>query len=259
MTVTRDGVRIWVETRGKGSPLVLIHGLGMSTKLWRDQIEPFGAHHRTVALDLRGFGRSDRPTGRGVYAIEEMARDVAAVVRTLPDASAHVLGTSMGGFVALALALAEPARCRSLVLCHTAARMSIPADVLASRLEALAHVSMEEYGRLIATQALGLSSPELFDWVAGMVAANDRAAYAQVLTEGLAAFDVTARVGEIDLPTLVVVGERDRVIPAAEGRALAAKLPHAEVVTLPGVGHLGYAERPPDFNAAVLGFLARQR
>jgi 3-oxoadipate enol-lactonase len=256
--IRRDGVGIWVETWGDGAPLLLIHGLGMSGQLWRYQEAALAPNYRGIAVDLRGFGRSDRPNGPGAYAIEEMGRDMAAVVRAVAGGRAHILGTSMGGFIALALALTEPALCRSLVLCHTAARMSMPDDVLASRVEALGRMSMGEYGRLVASQALEVQSPELFDRVAATIAANDRASYTQVLREGLWGFDVTDRVPEIRIPALVVVGERDRVIPPSEGRALAAQLPRAELVTIPGVGHLGYAERPADFNAAVLPFLGSQ-
>ncbi len=258
MIVRRDGIGIWVETWGEGAPLVLLHGLGMSGRLWRFQRDVFGARYRTVAVDLRGFGRSDKPSAAGAYAIPEFAADVAAVIRSVAGGPAHVLGSSMGGFTALTLALTEPALCRSLVLCHTGARMSIPDDVLAARVDALERMSMEEYGRLVASQAFEVQTPELVEWMVGLVATNDRPAYTQVLTEGLRSFDVTDRVPEIRIPSLVIVGEADRVIPPAEGRALAARLPHAELVALPGVGHIGYAERPAEFNAAVLDFLARQ-
>ena len=97
-----------------------------------------------IAVDLRGFGKSDRPTEPGSYAVEVLARDLVI-------SSMHFLGTSMGGFIGQALAFAEPALCRSLILCHTATRMSIPEDVLQERVQALQKMSMEEYGRVVAT------------------------------------------------------------------------------------------------------------
>ena len=95
----------------------------------------------------RGFGRSSRPDTEGAYAIERMAEDVSRVAAALELGPFHLLGTSMGGFVCLTLALAEPGLCRSLVLCHTGFRMSIPADVLESRLRALQEALIAIYRR----------------------------------------------------------------------------------------------------------------
>jgi 3-oxoadipate enol-lactonase len=249
-------VRIHLREWGGGDPLVLLHGLGMSSELWVHQEKDLGARRRCLALDLRGFGRSSRPEGPGAYAIERMAEDLRRVADARGLARFDLLGTSMGGFVALAFALAEPQRCRSLVLCHTAARMSMPADVVASRLKVLREEPMRTYAALVAEQALAPgASPELRAWVTELIAANDPRAYGQVLAEGLTGFDVGARVAEIRVPTLVVVGECDRVIPPEGGRELARRIPGARLAELKGVGHLGYAEDPAAFNAAVLGFL----
>ena len=85
---------------------------------------------------------------------------------------------------------------------------------------------------------------------------NDKRAYVQVLTEGLADFDIRDRVAAIDLPTQVIIGELDRVIPPEEGRALARAIRGARLAEISGVGHLGYAERPDRFNEIVLEFLS---
>lgn len=257
MKIDTGGAEIHIHERGAGEPLVLVHGLGMSGALWRYQIEAFAESFRTIAVDLRGFGESSKPAAPGSYAIEALAEDIAGVARSLELPPFHFLGTSMGGFVGQALALAHPALCRSLVLCHTGPRMSIPPDVLAARVKALETQSLEEYADLVLGQALAPGAPaELTSWVREMIARNDKRAYTQVLTEGLSAFDVSDRVDQIDLPTLVVIGTLDRVIPPDEGRELASRIAGAKSVEIAGVGHLGYAERPEAFNEAVLGFLS---
>ncbi len=257
MPVIRVGkVGIYVQEWGAGEPLMMVHGLGMSSDLWVHQVPAFSERYHIIAVDLRGFGRSDRPTDPGAYAVEVLAGDIASVAHELGITNMHYLGTSMGGFIGQALALAEPRLCRSLVLCHTGCRMSIPQDILETRIKALREMSMGEYGRIVATQALAPEpDPALFEWVVQKVARNDKRTYTQVLTEGLANFDVTDRIGTIQAPTLVIVGDCDRVIPPDEGREVARRIPGAQLITLSGAGHLSYAERPDAFNEVVLRFL----
>ena len=156
-----------VEEEGAGTPLLLIHGLGMSSALWRNQVPVFAQHSRTVAVDLRGFGRSSKPGHPGAYAIDVLAEDMVAVMQRLGLAGCHVLGTSMGGFVAQAIAIAHPELCRSLILCHTAPRMAIPADVIEKRVTALDTMAMDEYAAIVLGQALAPgASAGLRAWVA---------------------------------------------------------------------------------------------
>lgn len=256
MIVDTGDVKLFVQRSGAGEPLILLHGLGMSSALWKNQAPVFSRHFHTVAVDLRGFGQSSRPDGPGDYAIDILAEDIAVLIERLELGRCHVLGTSMGGFIAQALALARPDLCRSLVLCHTAPRMSIPPDILARRVEALSNMPLEEYAGIVVEQACsGSASRELRTWIAGLIARNDKRAYTRVMTEGLRDFDAGAGLGGIGLPTLVITGEHDRVLPREGGEEIARLIPGASLVEIEGVGHLGYAERPAEFNEAVLAFL----
>ncbi|HEY8327641.1 MAG TPA: alpha/beta fold hydrolase [Rhodanobacter sp.] len=242
---------------GEGPPLLMLHGLGGDGRLWREQVAPLGEHYRMVAVDLRGFGGSDKPHDPAAYRIPALTRDCAGLADALGLGPLHVLGTSMGGFIAQALALSRPELCRSLVLCHTAARMSIPADILEARVETLGRLSMREYAQMLAAQALAPGSVERLEGeIVEVIAGNDQWVYTQVLTEALTAFDLGERVADIAAPTLVLVGESDRVIPPQHGRELAARIPGARLVTIRDAGHLSYLEQPAAFNQAVLDFLA---
>ncbi len=256
MIVDAGKAKLFVQQSGEGEPLILIHGLGMSSALWINQMPVFSERFHTVAIDLRGFGQSSRPDGPGDYAIDILAEDIAVLIERLELVRCHVLGTSMGGFIGQALALAHPNLCRSLVLCHTAPRMSIPTDVLARRVEALGSMPLEEYAEIVIEQACSAAaSQELRTWVAGLIALNDKRSYTQVMTEGLRDFDVSAELGSIDIPTLVITGEHDQVLPKEGGEKLSRLIPGARLVEIEGVGHLGYAEKPSQFNEAVLSFL----
>ncbi len=256
MIVDTGQARIFVREEGAGEPLLLIHGLGMSSALWVHQMAEFARHFRVIAVDLRGFGESSKPDYPGAYTIETLAGDIAAVIQELDIAGCHCLGTSMGGFVAQALALAHPTLCGSLLLCHTAPRMSIPADVLATRVEALAQMSLDDYADIVVEQALAPDATAgLRTWLKAMLVTNDKRAYTQVLTEGLRDFDAGAQLGAIGQRTLVITGEFDRVLPREGGLEIARLIPDARHVEIPRVGHLGYAENPALFNDAVLSFL----
>lgn len=256
MIIDTDGADIFVHEEGAGPPLILIHGLGMSSALWLNQLPAFAPHYRTVAVDLRGFGRSSKPAHPGAYAIDVLADDIAQVIHRLGMNGCHVLGTSMGGFVAQTLALTHPELCRSLVLCHTAPRMTMPPEVVAQRVAALGHMTMQDYAGLVVEQALAPGAGDgVRAWIKALLAANDQRAYAQVLTEGLRDFDVTDALGRLRVPTLVIVGALDRVLPPAGGRELARLIAGAQLVEIGGVGHIGYAEDVDAFNAAVLTFL----
>lgn len=256
-TVRAGDAEINVSQWGEGPPLLMLHGLGGDGRLWREQVVPLGEYYRLTAVDLRGFGGSDKPRDPDAYGIPALTRDVAGVADALGLGPVHVLGTSMGGFIAQTLALSRPELCRSLVLCHTAARMSIPADILAARVEALGRLSMREYAQMLAAQALAPGSVERLEGeIVEVIAGNDKWVYTQVLTEALAAFDLGERVADIAVPTLVLVGESDRVIPPQHGRGLAERIPRAQLVTIRDSGHLSYLEQPAAFNRAVLDFLA---
>lgn len=254
--VDTGDARIFVREQGTGNPLLLVHGLGMSSELWAHQMPAFAARFRTIAVDLRGFGQSSKPDHAGAYTIETLAKDMAAVIAQLDISGCHFLGTSMGGFIGQALALAHPESCGTLVLCHTAPRVSIPADILAARVEALGCMPLEQYAGIVVEQALAPhAGPELRAWLTDMIVNNDKRAYAQVLTEGLRDFDAGDRLGTIQQRTLVITGELDQVLPPEGGREIAALIPNARHVELPEVGHLGYAENPSAFNDAVMSFL----
>lgn len=257
MLRTVNGVRLNVRQWGEGKPLLLVHGLGASADLWSNQVWEFSKERRVIALDLRGFGRSEKPADADSYRIEKFADDIIVLAQQLGLQKVDYLGTSMGGFIGLVAAAKKPALWDRLILCHTSAWMAIPKDILDSRLKALHDLEMDDYGALVAEQALGPNAHSVvLEWLAETIARNDHEAYRRVLTEGLAHFDFREEVKSIRQRTLVVVGECDRVIPPEHGAQLAEDLPSSKLVSIPDVGHLSYVERPETFNHAVLEFLS---
>lgn len=253
-----DGTRISVTDLGEGEPIVFIPGLGYSAWSFTRQLGPLSAHARVLGIDNRGTGHSDKPAGP--YSIAQMADDAYAVLTQLSAAPAHVVGTSMGGYLALTLALRHPEVVRSLVLVATTsggrgsrgvpnetlrlwggaaalppedyARVTMPTSFARSWLDA----HPDEYDKLVT---LRLSAPTPSEaWRAQFHAC------ANFLRAGLPA-------GAIDKPTTIVHGTADRVVPYENAAHLSRRLPQAEVVTLQGAGHLCWIERADVVNDVI--------
>jgi pimeloyl-ACP methyl ester carboxylesterase len=260
-----DGGSLHVEEAGsRAVPVLLIQGLGHSHVGWRFQLEALGAKRRTIAFDNRGTGRSSKEPGP--YSMEQFADDAVAVLDAVGVDSAHVIGLSMGGFVAQLLALRVPERVTSLVLVGTSPGGSEHVPVPQPTLDAWtsnAHLPPDEFARrtmhLSYSEGWTESHPELCE---ELIAARvehpmpPECWRAQFVATGpfLAA---GAPVEEISAPSLVVHGEADRVVPLSNGLLLARRIPGAELVVLPGCGHIVPQEAPDEFNRLVEGFFER--
>jgi 3-oxoadipate enol-lactonase len=239
MALMRIGdIELNVRQWGEGEPLVMVHGLGTNSGFWLEQVRSFAISYHVIALDLRGFGRSEKPKGRENYTIELMAQDVLGVCQALGLRAVNFLGCSMGGFIGQELALKAPELCKRIVLGHTACEFAIPMDVMAARLNALNETTMDDYAALVVQQALAQPpDPIIEEWLAEMIADNDREAYMHVLAGTLANFDLSKKIHAISCPTLVISGSDDRVLPPAGGRKIADLIRGSEFHLIDDVGH----------------------
>ena len=252
--------KLYVEEHGGGEPLLLIEGLGQSMWAWREQVPVFSRGFRTVAFDTRGTGRSPAPTEP--YWIPDLADDAAAI---LDGRSAHVIGLSMGGYVGLTLTLARPKLVRSLVLVGTGAggpdRVPRP-DHVREAFAAAMGLPLQEFGRrtMPFTFAAGWpeANPERFEQI--LAARLEHPTSYETIDAHMNAcyryYDEGVEVERIEAPALVIHGDEDLIVPVENGRMLAARLPNARYVELPGRGHNVPLEDPGTFNRLVLEFLA---
>jgi 3-oxoadipate enol-lactonase len=251
--------QLYVEEHGEGDPLLLIEGLGQSMWAWREQVPVFARHYRTIAFDTRGTGRS--PVPDEPYGIDELAEDAADV---LDGRQASVVGLSMGGYVALTLALAQPELVRSLVLVGTGAggpdRVPRPQDVRDAYAAAIG-LPFDEYGR--KTMPLTFSpgwterNPERFEEI--LAARLEHPTPEETLHAHLQAcyrfYERGCEVERIDVPALVLHGDADVIVPVENGRMLASRLRNARYVELPGRGHNVQLEDRATINRLTLRFL----
>jgi len=256
---TRDGVRLYWEETGQGDPLLLIMGLGATHEWWGRVTPAVAPHFRTIVFDNRGVGKSDVPSGP--YSIPEMADDAVAVLDAAGAASAHVFGASMGGMIAQEVALRHPARVRSLILGCTACggRESTPAkrEVL-DALGARAVTTREEALRLMVPYIFDASTPR--DRVEEDIPLRMRT---HVPNEGYFAqlqairswSGTHARLSTLPMPTLVIHGETDELVPAENGRTIARAIPNASLVMLPHASHIFFTDQYAESTDAILSFL----
>jgi 3-oxoadipate enol-lactonase len=240
------------------APVVFLHGLGGSGRIWLYQVPAVAARFPVLSVDLRGHGKSSAPAGE--WSIADMARDVVRLLRNLGAEKAHLVGLSLGGAVALQFALDYPYATASLALVATLCGM--PAGTEEMSAEALAFIESNPMSTVAARRVADALSedvdPALRLHLIERVGKTDQASYLRA-ARALTAFSVCERLQEIDVPTLVVVGERDRVAPVELCEQLAAGIHGARLVRVPDAGHLSNLERPAEFNRALLDFLPASR
>jgi 3-oxoadipate enol-lactonase len=253
--ITAGGSAIGVdEAGGRGAiPIVFLHGVGSDKSVWRPQLDQFATTRRALAVDYPGYGESD-PAPAGATR-DDFAAAVLAAMDALEIERAHVCGLSLGGVIAIAMHHAAPRRCASLILADT---FAVHPDGVAIYERSIA--ASEQMSELAAARTPVLLAPgaseDLHQEVRETMAGIDPEAF-RIGAEAVWLADQSDRVALIEVPTLVLVGEQDRVTSPELSQALADAIAGAEYLVLAGAGHLANIERPGDFNAAVESFLER--
>jgi 3-oxoadipate enol-lactonase len=253
------GSPLYWESTGTGTPVLLIHGLGLSGGAWWRTVDALSPTLRVITFDHRGIGRSK--SLMPAFTTEAMADDAAAILDDLGLESAHVYGISLGGMVAQQLALRHPERIRSLVLGATqpGGRRAVHADaeVMAffrrrSQLdkEEAAWASVEfNYGPRCRADHPDRIAEDIERRLGQPF--NAQAYRAQLFAAAM--HNCYARLDRVEVPTFVVHGAHDRVIPAANAHLMAERLPNCRLTVLEDSGHL-YPTEAPEVDEAIGGF-----
>jgi len=245
-----------VRISGGGTPIVFVHGFTTTGEFWREQVEPFSAGHRVIRINLPGHGVSPQPEDRD-YTIEAFSNDVLAVYRHLGIDSAILVGLSMGGTVAQHFALARPERVRALVLVG-ATPHGLGEDVNVDNvLKAIGNLGVVKASQNVIERSFAPdTAAELLAFAKAEVAQTPEFVARQAIAS-LNDSDSRSRLGEIGMPTLVVVGEKDTITPPEESVMLADGIPGSRLEIIEGAGHFPMLEKPETFNRLLAGFLAQ--
>ena len=258
-----NGVHIHYVEAGEGDAVVLIHGLNASTFSFRHVIPALARSHRVVALDMKGFGHSARPSD-GDYSLTEQARLVAGVMERLAIERAAVVGHSLGGAVAMRLALLAPERVSRLVLVDSASDRQMRSGLALAPLArpffpvgalfTLHRLSVRRRLHQTAVHDPAYLTPEVLE---GHFRPTQMKGHLRALGALMAhrRRDEPLAPERIQQPTLILWGEHDRWLPLSEGEELARLIPNARLLAVRSAGHLPLEEQPALSNRALLDFL----
>jgi len=262
---TTNNITIDYEITGDGPPLVLIAGLGYPKWMWHKMLPGLAAHFRVITFDNRGVGESDKPAGP--YTAQMLAADTVGLMDALGIEKAHVMGHSMGGFIAQALVLDTPDRVDRLILSATnfggprhipvtPEAMAVLTDTSTPPLERLRN------GILIScTPGFGDAHPEIVEeWLTWRATHPlDLAGYQAQMSIGLGLMSEAAafehKLPAVQHETLILFGADDKVVPPGNADLLAAQLPNSTVAILPHAGHFFPFDATDAAVAAVVSFL----
>ena len=252
---------IYYESHGEGEPLLLVSGLGGTAAYWKPNLPAFAANYRVIVHDHRGAGQSTHSTIR--YSVDQMTDDLVRLMDHLKIESARLLGHSTGGAIGQTLAAKAPQRIKRMVLFSTWTK----ADAYFKRLFELRRAVLTEIGPGQYTRA-----GTLFLYPDWWINANEKMiGEREALTlkafpppevvasriDAIVAFDRTADLGRIEIPTLVICAKDDVITPAYFSEELARKIPAAQLMLLPKGGHCANETVMELFNPPVLDFLRR--
>ena len=243
----RDGVGIFYEDRGNGPAILLTHGYGATSRMWEPQTRALADRFRLIVWDIRGHGATDSPEDPGQYSEDASIADMAAILDACGVERAVIGGLSLGGYLSLAFHVRHPERVHALMLFDTGPGYRSP-------------YGREQWNALAERYARGLEAKGLASL--GSSAEVRDAQHRSARGLALAARGILAQRGphvidslpHIRVPTLVLWGENDAAF-VKPGEYMAAKIPGARRVVVPGAGHAANLDQPEAFNAAVADFV----
>jgi 3-oxoadipate enol-lactonase len=262
MKIKANGIQINYRVDGpEGAPwLTMSNSLATTHRMWDAQMAAFTKAYRVLRYDKRGHGETE--VAPGPYSFELLGDDVLALLDALQITQTHFVGLSMGGMTGMTMALRKPSVLRTLVLCDTTSKDPLGDPALwQQRIDAVnAGGSMEPLVESTVARFLTADTvktrPAVADAVRAMVRTTPVAGYV-ACCQAIAKLNLTHRLGEISIPTMVVVGADDPATTVEMARTIHQGIRGSELVVLKNAAHLSNLEQPEAFNEAVLGFLKR--
>lgn len=263
-----DGVRLYFEEAGSGTPIVFVHEFGGTYRSWEPQMRHFARRHRCITFAARGYPPSDVPPDVDAYSQLQAVNDIVAVMHAANVDRAHVVGLSMGGFAALHLGMQQPERALSLVIASAGygAEKALEVYFRDVSLEVAKQFELQGSKRFAQTYSLGASrvqfqnkDPRGWREFADLLAEHSQTGAANTMrgvqVRRPSLYDLEALLAAMRVPTLVMVGDEDDHC-LQPGIFLKKTIPACGLVVLPKTGHTLNLEEPEQFNRFVGDFIA---
>lgn len=239
--------------------LVLVNSLGTDLRMWDSQIPLLSRSLRVIRFDYRGHGGSDAPPGP--YSIEQLGRDLLALLDTLQIARVHLCGLSLGGLIAMWFASCFPERVMSAIFANTAVRIGT-SELWDARIDEIKKGGMAAVRDAVLARFLSPGfrqrNPVVAQQIGEMIEATNPVGYIGACA-CLRDTDLRERLTTIHVPSLLLAGALDEATPVSQTQELLSVLPSSELVVLHQAAHLSNVEQPEDFGQSILHFLAHQR
>lgn len=261
MFTTISSVKFFYQDKGEGTPILFIHGFPLNHQMWRPQIDELSSLARVIAPDLRGYG--DSQSTPGAYTMESLADDCANLLDAIGITSPVIVaGLSMGGYISLAFYRKYRERVASLVLAST--RAGADSDQARESRDRMAELANRAGPGAIAEAMLPkLMAPQNYHRRPGLVR-DLKSIMESSSTDGVVGAlqgmktrpDSTPLLPQIQVPTLVIHGEDDQIIPPAEAALMADSIPGSRLHIVPDAGHMPTLEQPETFNQLLSALVA---
>ncbi|MGB9627725.1 MAG: 3-oxoadipate enol-lactonase [Thermodesulfobacteriota bacterium] len=259
MEIRANGIRIHYELSGKkGAPWVILsHSLASSLRMWELQMEALEPYFQVLRYDIRGHGRSE--VTEGAYSFDLLSKDAVGLLDALGIEKVNWVGLSMGGMIGQSIALNDPGRLHSLVLCDTMAifpEESLPVwqermdSVKARGMQAQLEATLERW----FTPSFLRLNPPILDVIRNEFLATPVKGYLGCI-EAICKLNFLDRLPEIKMPTLIMVGEEDPGTPISASEAMHQRIPNSKLTIIPSARHLSNVEQPEVFNTNLMKFL----
>jgi pimeloyl-ACP methyl ester carboxylesterase len=261
MRIKLQDANIFVEDVGNGMPLLLIHGFPFNLELWRPQIEDLSTIARVIALDIRGHGQT--PPTDSPYTMDMFANDCTGVLEALKvEQRAVVCGLSMGGYISFALLRRYPDKIGGLILAATRSGADSE-EGKTNRDKAIHEVEkcgtqsvIESMLPIIMAPQTYTKRPELVSQVSTIMEGTSRLGMISALQAMKTRPDSSTTLTQIEVPTLIIQGANDQIIPVSEAEAMHAAITNSQLEIIPDAGHLPNLEQSQQFNKIVRSFLS---
>lgn len=258
--------RLWFVDEGSlrtghATPLVFVHGFPLNHEIWAPQLQALALKYRIIAPDLRGHGKTEAPSGP--YTMEQMADDLQALLAARGCGPAVLIGHSMGGYIAFAFLRRYPHLVAGLGLICTRPGPDTPEgktnrERLAQRVEKDGSVAVADtmFPKMLAPSTY-VTQPELGDSIRRMMLATPVSGIAGALRGMAVRADSTDLLPALKVPTVIITGADDQLIPPKESESMAKQISGATLHIISAAGHLPSVEKPAQFSQVLRDFLAK--